>query len=209
MQAINAHNSTTGSIPIHRNRNMISILVGVIGFFMLWGFALAGSSQGGSATAFLNAPSVAVVVGIPLAILTAIFGGAGVIDAFCYLFRKPQSSRTAADAVTFFQLWAAFALACGFLASLVGLISMLSSIDDPSLIGPHMAFALLSQLYGVFVAVICIGLAAFIARRHHGAALASPVARQAAGVAGITLIAGTMTTLIAFCILMLSMTPSL
>lgn len=209
MQAIQTSSVSTAHVPIHRNRNLISALVGVIGFFTLWGLALMDSSQGDPAGAFVNPPSAAIVIGVPLVILMMVFGWAAVIDAFCYLFRKPQPGPAAADAVTFFQLWAAFALACGFLATVVELISMLRCLDDPTLIGPPMAFALLSQLYGVFIAVICIALAAYIARKHHDADVPSPVARRAASVAGITIIAGTMTVLMAFGILMLSIAPSL
>lgn len=42
--------------------------------------------------------------------------------------------------------------AIGMLGTLVGLVQMLNTLDDPSSIGPAMAIALLTTLYGAFVA---------------------------------------------------------
>ncbi|MBK1851508.1 MotA/TolQ/ExbB proton channel family protein [Marinobacter sp. 1-4A] len=42
--------------------------------------------------------------------------------------------------------------AIGMLGTLVGLVQMLNSLDDPSSIGPAMAVALLTTLYGAFIA---------------------------------------------------------
>lgn len=47
--------------------------------------------------------------------------------------------------------------AFGMIGTLVGLVQMLASMDDPSAIGPAMAIALLTTLYGALVSnVICI-----------------------------------------------------
>ncbi|MFQ5411850.1 MAG: MotA/TolQ/ExbB proton channel family protein [Phycisphaerae bacterium] len=204
MEANHAPNPCSGEGPIHRNRNVISALGGIIGFFLLWGFMLVSGSDGYVAETFIDIPTMAGMLLLPITILLAIYGGAGIIDAFSYLFRKHAPGKTAADAVTFFQLWAAFALATGFLLTVVGLVIMLKNMDDVSKIGPGMAISLLSQLYGVFIAVACIACAAIIAQRHNGPISMQPLTRRAAGVAGITIVAGTMTGAIAFGILMLA-----
>ena len=50
--------------------------------------------------------------------------------------------------------------AFGMIGTLIGLVQMLSNMDDPSAIGPAMAVALLTTLYGALIAnVICIPLA--------------------------------------------------
>ncbi|MBC3764544.1 flagellar motor protein PomA [Neptunicella marina] len=50
--------------------------------------------------------------------------------------------------------------AMGMIGTLVGLVAMLSNMDDPKSIGPAMAVALLTTLYGAFMAnVICIPIA--------------------------------------------------
>jgi chemotaxis protein MotA len=42
--------------------------------------------------------------------------------------------------------------AFGMIGTLIGLVGMLESLDDPSMIGPQMAVALLTTLYGAFLA---------------------------------------------------------
>ena len=42
--------------------------------------------------------------------------------------------------------------AFGMIGTLVGLVQMLSTMDDPSAIGPSMAVALLTTLYGAIIA---------------------------------------------------------
>lgn len=50
--------------------------------------------------------------------------------------------------------------AMGMIGTLIGLVAMLSNMDDPKAIGPAMAVALLTTLYGAFLAnVLCIPIA--------------------------------------------------
>lgn len=56
--------------------------------------------------------------------------------------------------------------AFGMIGTLVGLVAMLGGLDDPSSIGPKMAVALLTTLYGALIAnVICIPLAKKMEKR--------------------------------------------
>ena len=47
-----------------------------------------------------------------------------------------------------------FAPAFGMIGTIVGLVKMLFTMDDPSTIGPSMAIALLTTLYGALVAYV-------------------------------------------------------
>ena len=50
--------------------------------------------------------------------------------------------------------------AFGMIGTLVGLVSMLANMDDPSKIGPSMAIALLTTLYGAVIAnLVCLPIA--------------------------------------------------
>lgn len=50
--------------------------------------------------------------------------------------------------------------AFGMIGTLVGLVQMLANMDDPSAIGPSMAIALLTTLYGALIAnIICMPIA--------------------------------------------------
>jgi chemotaxis protein MotA len=52
----------------------------------------------------------------------------------------------------FFDAWAALGPAWGMIGTLVGLVNMLKNLSDASTIGPNMAVALLTTLYGSLIA---------------------------------------------------------
>lgn len=54
--------------------------------------------------------------------------------------------------VKIFRVMAELAPAMGMIGTLVGLVAMLSNMDDPKAIGPAMAVALLTTLYGAIIA---------------------------------------------------------
>jgi len=55
-------------------------------------------------------------------------------------------------AINFFKSFGDVAPAMGMIGTLVGLVQMLSAMDDPKSIGPAMAVALLTTLYGAMIA---------------------------------------------------------
>ncbi len=56
--------------------------------------------------------------------------------------------------VDFFALAGAFAPACGLIATVIGLVSTLAKLNDPSKLGESMALALVATLYGIFLSNI-------------------------------------------------------
>ena len=65
-----------------------------------------------------------------------------------------------AEGAEMFETLGAYAPAFGMIGTLIGLVHMLQAFDDPSAIGPAMAVALLTTLYGSLIAnVIAIPLA--------------------------------------------------
>ena len=65
-----------------------------------------------------------------------------------------------------FKFAAATAPSMGMIGTLIGLVQMLQALDDPSSIGPAMAVALLTTMYGAIVAfVICNPIAEKLKRR--------------------------------------------
>lgn len=59
-----------------------------------------------------------------------------------------------------FVSWGAIAPAMGMIGTLIGLVQMLAAMDDPKAIGPAMAIALLTTMYGAILAnVVCIPIA--------------------------------------------------
>lgn len=209
MPSLPMNRTAPGAGPIHRDRHLIPILVGIIGFFVVLGIAQSIQTGHDSPGGGVHAFSFLIVCLVPLALLATVYGWAGVVDAFCWIVRQPTPGTAPREAVTFFQLAAAFAMAVGFLNTLAGLVLSLTDLTDTQRLGPGIALALLSQLYGVFIAIACIAVAAYIARRHQEAPVLAPLAARAASVAGLTVVAGTLTTLLVFGILMLSAAPGL
>lgn len=54
--------------------------------------------------------------------------------------------------ITFFEYWGEMGPAWGMIGTLVGLVNMLKNLEDSSTIGPNMAVALLTTLYGSLIA---------------------------------------------------------
>lgn len=74
--------------------------------------------------------------------------------------------------------------AYGMIGTLVGLVCMLQNMDDPKKIGPGMAVAILTTLYGAVLAnVVCLPLADKLNNRHAEEALALTIAQE--GILGI------------------------
>jgi len=59
--------------------------------------------------------------------------------------------------ITMWQSWADVAPAMGMIGTLVGLVQMLGNMSDPRAIGPAMALALLTTLYGAILAFVIAG----------------------------------------------------
>jgi chemotaxis protein MotA len=68
-----------------------------------------------------------------------------------------------------FKAWGALAPAFGMIGTLIGLIQMLTNLNDPSKIGPGMAVALLTTFYGALLAnLIFIPMAGKLGIRSEG-----------------------------------------
>ena len=65
------------------------------------------------------------------------------------------------------DLFAKYAPAFGMIGTLMGLVAMLLNMDDPKKIGPGMAVAILTTLYGAVIAnMICLPLSDKLSYRH-------------------------------------------
>jgi len=77
-----------------------------------------------------------------------------------------------------------YAPAFGMIGTLVGLVVMLKNMDDPKKIGPGMAIALLTTMYGAIIAnVFCLPLADKLTAKHEEEMLNLEIAK--AGILGL------------------------
>ena len=78
-----------------------------------------------------------------------------------------------------FTTMGTFAPALGMIGTLIGLVQMLQTMDDPSKIGPAMAVALLTTFYGSIMAnIICIPIAGKLKTRSKEEMLTKEMAIQ-------------------------------
>ena len=124
------------------------------GLFVVGTLVIAAISWGGSIAMFIDVPSMLIVTGI--------VGG----EPSCPSLRGASVSLRADGEegvglrAAVFDWMADLSIAAGTLGSLIGFVKMLSSLSDPSSIGPAMAVALLTLFYGVVLGeVVFRGLA--------------------------------------------------
>lgn len=186
----------------------------------LLGFALFGAVivttilLGGDLPAFFNTPSVLFVVVGTAALLLFTFGYDGCVTVLHLTICGERESKHTerlrrGDPVMFFRLAAAYSLTLGFVGTLIGLVAMLSNMDDPSKIGAGMAAALLSPLYGGLIAAPCIALAVIQAMRYPQESQARDATKFVVPVAGAAAVTGTVAALICFGALLWMFRPSI
>jgi chemotaxis protein MotA len=80
-------------------------------------------------------------------------------DSFAYWSREEldQRARRHAGAIAFWRAGADAAPAMGMIGTIIGLIQMFAAMDDAARIGPAMALALLTTLYGVILSSALAG----------------------------------------------------
>lgn len=97
----------------------------------------------GRADAFLERGLSMVIDGVP-------------VERIEYLMQQDINSLTErhSSVVSVFRKSAEIAPAMGLIGTLIGLVQMLSRLDDPSSIGPAMAVALLTTFYGAMLSYV-------------------------------------------------------
>lgn len=128
-------------------------LLRLFGFVTLTALVLStiAASPGASFMAFVDCPSLMLVVGGTIAVLMV----ACDLDDWRNARRVVIGPRKALDrdgyrsAALFFGQASRAAIALGVIGHLLGLIIMLGQLDDPNALGPGMAVSLISALYGL------------------------------------------------------------
>lgn len=105
--------------------------------------ALMTTIEGMRIPAFINIPALLWV-------------GMGVAGALL-ITKSPQQSRREKLLISAQAAWMT-----GIISFAVGLVTMLSNLDDPKMIGPNLAVALLSIFYAAIISLVCNTFA----RRH-------------------------------------------
>ena len=124
----------------------------LLGFLIMFLF-IVPIATGGDIALFVNIPSLIIVVGITLGGLFA----SGKCP--CNLISISWGKRDIGElfrAAEVYRYAGKLGIASGIIGSLIGLILILANMDDPALLGPALAIAILTTFYGVVIKyIIC------------------------------------------------------
>lgn len=139
----------------------------LLGGFIIFMVTVAAMLFGGRLLVFINVPSLILVLGVTLGVTVWSCSMQDVFLALrAALFAEHLGETDAARGQAVFNRAADGAVAAGMLGTLIGLVQMLQKLDDPTAIGPAMAVALLTLLYGVLLGELCLrSMAADLAGR--------------------------------------------
>jgi len=109
---------------------------------------LGAMSMGAEVSMYMNLPSAVIVLAVGFGTLVFAHGGESVALLFRALFSDvaPEEAGPAAEIA---QSASTSFLQSGALGFIIGVVAMLANLDDPRAIGPAVAVALLTLLYGV------------------------------------------------------------
>jgi flagellar motor component MotA len=131
--------------------NVVFALLGV-------GTILMGIAFGGTVELFVDAPSFLIVFGITTFFTFAYHSAGSTVEAFAAaLINEPIAADESRQHIRVLSTARVLASRSGVMGTLIGMVNMLANMDDPTAIGPAMAVALLTLLYGVMLAELFIG----------------------------------------------------
>ena len=117
------------------------------------------------ATSLIDIPSALVTFGPPVALLLFSFGSK-FGRAIKTVFKRDADGEDLLLGVFFFERAKTYVVVSGVLGTLIGLIIIWNSIDDPAALGPGMALGLLTQIYPIMLAFgIILPVVASLRRR--------------------------------------------
>ena len=139
--------------------------MGILGFIVMIALVVTGIVNAGSSSELVDVPSAFITAGAWAAALLMSFGR-GCNTAVRAVFSKAASREMLALGVAVFERGQSYAVGSGVLGTLVGVVIMLGNLDDPARIGPGLAVAHLTLVYGLLLAyAIQLPIVASLRRR--------------------------------------------
>ena len=139
--------------------------MGILGFIVMIALVVTGIVNAGSSSELVDVPSAFITAGAWAAALLMSFGR-GCNTAVRAVFSKAASREMLALGVAVFERGQSYAVGSGVLGTLVGVVIMLGNLDDPAAIGPGLAVAHLTLVYGLLLAyAIQLPIVASLRRR--------------------------------------------
>ena len=127
------------------------VLRSLISAAVFTGIVISAIHMGGSVASFIDIPSLTLVLGCLAAGTTWSFSFDQIANAFRVALQGNANESKARQAHLVFVKMSDFSIGAGLIGTLIGLVQMLKNLDDPTVIGPAMAVALLTLLYGIIL----------------------------------------------------------
>lgn len=141
-------------------------IIGGLAALGLGAFGAYVSGVGPGILAYLDAASGVMMLGLPLVMLATAWSPREMARAFRSASGSEASEAELEDAALFFKTAGRYVLAAALFSILIGVVAMLMFLEDPSRLGPNLAVALLSALYGAFLALaVCLPFESSARRR--------------------------------------------
>ena len=133
------------------NVRMMASIVLFMGL-VISGMTIGSEDPRSAILIFIDIPSILIVVGVVMSGTMWSFPIEKIQDSFydaCFI--EEVEEERAKQGYIIFQSMAEYSIGGGIIGTVIGLVKMLSNLDDPTAIGPAMAVALLTILYGVLL----------------------------------------------------------
>jgi flagellar motor component MotA len=140
-------------------RFLVSLIIFAIG--SVSSILLTGTVKTG--IIFLDLPSFIIAGVVPFLFVSVLFGFKKMGEAFSTPFKKETDKDKLMQSLIFFKTYTKATWLAGLISVIIGIITMLSYLDDMYKIGPMLALALESLLYcGIINMVIIVPFTIFI-----------------------------------------------
>jgi len=130
-------------------------LAGILGILVAFCSLILLTALGGSITHFINIPSIVFVICVALGLQLVTVGGSALSDLSLglrlLLFEPPSPARHAGLA-TDLRVFARYLYVAGILGSIIGVIQMLASFSDWSVLGSILSTMALAPFYATILA---------------------------------------------------------
>ena len=103
----------------------------------------------GDVSAFIDVPSLLIVVGGTLGML--IFGRSGIPNMISAAFSGDATNEELTAAAKGWRMARSYTLVSGVIGTFIGGVIMLKNMDDPAALGPGTALAILTILYSLLL----------------------------------------------------------
>jgi len=143
-------------------RFLVSLVVFAVG--SVSAVLITGAVQSG--IIFLDLPSFIIAVVVPFLFVSVLFGFKEMGEAFSTPLQKEADKEKLMQSLVFFKTYAKATWLAGLISVIIGIMTMLATLDDKASIGPMVALALESLLYcGIINLVIIVPFTAFIKKQ--------------------------------------------